>query len=50
MIYIDDCDNLAEDLEKKSKFIENVGDFLTDNKLMMNDWKQKIQYPKDLNI
>ena len=48
MIFIDDYDNLTEDLENKSKFIEKVGDLLEENHLMMNDWEteyntQKIQ-------
>lgn len=39
MIYIDDYDNLTKDLEKESKLIEKVGDLLTEDNLMMSDWK-----------
>lgn len=41
MIYPDDYYNLTEDLEKKRKFNEKVGDLFREDNLMLNDDKKK---------
>lgn len=41
MIYADDYYNLTEDMEKKRKFNEKVGDLFREDNLMLNDDKKK---------
>ena len=50
MIYPDDYYNLTEDLEKKRKFNEEVGDLFREDNLMLNDDKKRIKYSKYLTI
>ena len=50
MIYADDYYNLTEDMEKKRKFNEKVGDLFREDNLMLNDDKKRIKYSKYLTI
>ena len=50
MIYADDYYNLTEDLDKKRKFNEIVGDLFREDNLMLNDDKKRIKYSKYLTI
>ena len=50
MIHADDYYNLTEDLEKKRKFNEKVGDLFREDNLMLNDDKKRIKYAEYLKI
>ena len=55
MIYVNDHDNLTEDLEKKRKFKEKIGDLLSEDNLMVDDNKtedtilKRFKHTKDSN-
>ena len=50
MIHADDYYNLTEDLGKKRKFNEKVGDLFREDNLMLNDDKKRIKYAEYLTI